>query len=381
MNDNHAPPVVNQSASASAGCCCGPGPQKPAPEKRQQPFVCGVVETAAGPIPRVGSSLGRGDRWGTLLVRWGVGRMDYTVDPGLYALGEPDQDSEVLVSANYKLSFDQLRQAMAGHNVWLLVLDTDGINVWCAAGHGSFGTAELVQRIESSSLAEVVSHRRLIVPQLGAPGVAAHEVKKQSRFKVVWGPIRAQDLPAFLAAGRKATPMMRTKQFPFRERLALVPVELVIGGKPIILVMLGFFFLAGLGGPGGYWANAATHGLSAVLAILGGVFAGGALTPLLLPFLPGRAFAVKGLWPGLLVGLAVAWLRSGDLGLWPDRLEMAALLILSTVVATFLAMNFTGASTYTSLSGVIREMRFAVRLQIVAAVLGIGLLICSRLMA
>ena len=69
--------------------------------------------------------------------------MNYKVDPGLYALGAPDADSPVLVSANFKMSFDLLREALPGRNAWILVLDTDGINVWCAAGKGTFGTEEL----------------------------------------------------------------------------------------------------------------------------------------------------------------------------------------------------------------------------------------------
>ena len=127
--------------------------------------------------------------------------MNYKVDPGLYALGCPDDKSPVLISANYKLSFDTLRSALKGRHLWILVLDTDGVNVWCAAGKGTFSTAELVRRIEFSRLEEVVSHRRLIVPQLAAPGVAAHEVKKLSGFKVTYGPIRAADLPAFIDCG------------------------------------------------------------------------------------------------------------------------------------------------------------------------------------
>jgi hypothetical protein len=39
--------------------------------------------------------------------------------------------------------------------------DTKGINVWCAAWKGTFGTEELIRRIETSGLAAVVSHRTL----------------------------------------------------------------------------------------------------------------------------------------------------------------------------------------------------------------------------
>jgi len=127
--------------------------------------------------------------------------MRYTVDPGLYAVGNPDAQSPVLVTANYKMSFDRLRAELSGIDAWILVLNTDGINVWCAAGKRTFGTEELVRRIESSGLARVVAHRKLIVPQLGGPGVAAHQVKELSGFRVVYGPIRAEDLPAFLESG------------------------------------------------------------------------------------------------------------------------------------------------------------------------------------
>src|SRR3990170_3965571 len=100
--------------------------------------------------------------------------------PGLYGLGNPTPDSPAFITANYTLSFDALRSALAGRDGYILVLDTEGINVWCAAGKGTFGTDELVGRVESTGLGVVVRHRRLILPQLGAPGVAAHEVARRS---------------------------------------------------------------------------------------------------------------------------------------------------------------------------------------------------------
>ncbi|HAA05521.1 MAG TPA: acetyl-CoA synthase subunit gamma, partial [Syntrophobacteraceae bacterium] len=107
--------------------------------------------------------------------RWGVGWMRYTVNPGLYALGEPDSRSPDFATANYKMSFDHLRRALPEHAAWILVLDTNGVNVCCAAGKGTFGTEELVARIRSSGLEQLVEHRHLILPQLAGPGVAAHQ--------------------------------------------------------------------------------------------------------------------------------------------------------------------------------------------------------------
>ena len=119
------------------------------------------------------SAITPANRWDHFLVRLGVNRMRHRVTPGLYALGNPTPDSPVFVTANYTLSFDALRSALAGVDGYIMVLDTRGINVWCAAGEGTFGTDELVQRIEETALHDVVSHRVLILPQLGAPGVAA----------------------------------------------------------------------------------------------------------------------------------------------------------------------------------------------------------------
>ena len=147
----------------------------------------------AGSIPVSGNRSLR-DRLGALKVRLGIGRMAYTVTPGLYALGSPGPASNVFVSANYKLSFDILRGALKGMDAWILVLDTKGINVWCAAGKGTFGTAELAARVKATGLEQYVTHRKLVVPQLGAVGVSAHRVKKESGFSVKYGPVRARDI-------------------------------------------------------------------------------------------------------------------------------------------------------------------------------------------
>ena len=346
-----------------------------------QPFVEGSVQTRAGLIPQVSSSLVWADHWGTVKARWGVGRMHYTIEPGLYALGSPDEHAPVLVTANYKMSFDRLREALPGRQAWILVLDTDGINVWCAAGKGTFGTEELVRRISSSGLEQIVSHRELILPQLAGPGVAAHRVKKVSGFKVIYGPIRAKDLPLFMDSGLKANAAMREKDFPIGERVALIPIELVVALKWTLMILPAFFLLGGLGGPAGFWANALDYGLFAVFALLGGLVAGSVLTPLLLPWLPGRAFSLKGLVMGLITACLFTVFRTGNLDGWQGRLEILGWFLMISSFSAFLAMNFTGASTYTSLSGVKKEMKVAVPLEIAGGVVGLCLWLGSRFIA
>jgi len=362
-------PVIQEQS----GCGCGAAAveSKNTVPDLNKSFVSGSIDTPAGGLPQVSSALTWQDRWGSIKTRWGVGRMNYKVDPGLYALGTPDNNSSVFVSANYKMSFDRLRSALTGRSAWILALDTKGINVWCAAGKGTFGTDELIRRINITNLNNIVSHRKLILPQLGAPGVAAHKVKQISGFKVQYGPIRAEDLPSFLDANFKTTAPMRLITFPLKERAVLIPVELVETIKPFLIIALVLFVLGGIGGPSGFWANALSHGLFAVLALLCAVIGGTVLNPLLLPYLPGRAFSIKGFSIGIVIALILLYLRDINLVTWPGRIEALAWVLIIPAVSGYLAMNFTGCSTYTSLSGVKREMRWALPLEIACAATGL----------
>ncbi len=81
------------------------------------------------------------------------------------------------------------------------------------------------------------------------------------------------------------------------------------------------------------------------------------------------------------VALALAASRALDPAPWPNLLELLAWLLLVPAVSSYLAMNFTGASTYTSLSGVKKEMRWALPLQIAAAFIGISFWLAARFMA
>jgi hypothetical protein len=364
-----------EQVQPAVACCCPPPPAGSAP--LVGPWLEGTVSTPVGEIPRVSATLRPRDHLGAWKVRWGIGRLHYRIAPGLYAVGSPTPESPVLVSANYKLSFDRLRSRLAGRNAWLLVLDTRGINVWCAAGKGTFGTEELVQRIAAVRLDGIVTHRTLIVPQLGATGVCAHEVKNRSGFKVVFGPVQAEDLPAFLDTDLKATPKMRQITFPFSHRIVLIPVEIVGGAKLALLVAAGLILLSGLGGEGYSPARLLSVGLTSALLWLGAVLAAAALVPALLPWLPGRAFAIKGAAVGAIYIFAVAWYASAHPGIFASGPAAAAWLFIILAVTSFIGMNFTGASTYTSLSGVLKEMKIAVPWQIGFAVIGAGLWIAG----
>jgi hypothetical protein len=269
--------------------CCGSGSDSRKVEQlTKPPWVAGVINSPAGPVPQVATRWTREDYKGSWTARWGAGRMNYMIAPGLYAAGTPDQSSPVFASANYKMSFDHLRRALDKMNAWILVLDTKGINVWCAAGKGTFGTADLVRQLARCRLAEIVSHRSIIVPQLGAPGIAAHEVKRHSGFRVIYGPVRAQDIPAFISSGNKATRDMRTVRFDTRDRLVLTPIELYNMKTPLMWLAVVLLLLQLIGLLQVTWAE--------VIPILGAILAGAVVAPVLLPIIPGRLSPGKDGW-------------------------------------------------------------------------------------
>lgn len=355
---------------APATPCCGTVDTY---EYGAAPYVTGEIGTFAGPVPRVATELTSADRRGTLRVRSGIRRGDYRVRPGLYGVGEPDDASPVLVTANYKLSFDAVREQLRGRDAWLLVLNTRGINVWCAAGKGTFSTAEVVGRIRDARLEQVVSHTRLVLPQLGATGVAAHEVRAQTGFSVVWGPVRADDLPAFLDAGMKATTAMRRVTFPIKERAKLIGVEVGVLWRPRTLVVLSALAVATVLVAWLLPQWLPIMALTVTTALLA-LIAGAAVTPLLLPWLPGRAFSLKGAVAGSLVITPAYYVAfyPGDVPVWASGVYFAGV-----ALASYVAMNFTGSSTYTSPSGVEWEMRRAIPWQLGGAVAGVFALLAG----
>lgn len=338
--------------NTSSPCSC-------APQSDKSQFITLTSKMQASEILTTTSELTLKDRLDHFFARLGVNRMGHTVKPGLYKIGTPTPDSLVFVSANYTLSFDALRCALAGNDSYILVLDTKGINVWCAAGKGTFGTDELVQRIVWSGLSGIVRHRTVILPQLGAPGISAHEVQQRSGFKVEFGPVRASDLPEYLKT-HKATPEMRRVHFSLKDRLVLTPVEFRHALVPTIAVAIILYFLAGP---------------LAALAAITTVITGTVLFPALLPFIPTHDFSTKGLILGLLVAIPFAVFFAADSAMpfLTKAIISLALVLTIPAVTAYLALNFTGCTTFTSRTGVKKEIYRYV--PVMALMAGSGLLL------
>ena len=326
-------------------------------------------------IPEISPAWSLRDYAGTIMVRSALGRNKYTVNPGLYRIGNPGTKSEVFVSANYKLSFDILRKNLKALDAWILVLDTKGINVWCAAGKGTFGTRELIRQIRDHQLDKLLQSKRLIVPQLGAPGICAHEVKEETGFKIIFGPVRASDIHSFLNSRLKATEDMRTVKFGFRDRLILTPVEISNSLVYLILITIFFFLLSGISRTGYSFQDTISDGRIWITFIIAAFLSGAFLTPILLPWIPSRYFAMKGMITAVVIYIGLTVTRIIDFHLF----SFIGWLLISLGIASFLAMNFTGASTYTSMSGVKKEMKIFVPIQIFLSVSGFVLVIISKI--
>lgn len=324
--------------------------------------------------PKIDSIWTTEDYFGALKVRLSIKRNNYRVKAGLYKLGNPGVDDEVIVTSNYKLTFDTVRRSLKGINVWILVLETYGINVWCAAGKGTFGTDELIRQINESQLLKYISHKRIIAPQLGAPGISAYKVKNATGVIVKFGPVRAKDIKDYLAAGYKKTQKMRTVEFNIFDRLILTPVEIVNSLRYLLYAILAVFLISGIQSNGyslsALWQDGIIANIYLVIAYVSGAF----IAPVILPWLPFKSFAGKGLIAGLLVFMISNIFNHENISV----LFSIGWLLISGAVSSFLTMNFTGATTYTSLSGVRKEMRIFVPIQIGLTLIGLTAFIISK---
>jgi hypothetical protein len=326
-----------------------------------------TLKTSVGEIPSVSTKLNIIDKLGAFLVRFNVGRMKYKIKPGLYCTGNPDINSPALVTANYKLTFDILRKELSGIDAWIMVLDTKGINVWCAAGKGTFGTEELIQRIYLTGVLELIDHKTLIIPQLGAPGIEAHKVKKVTGANIKYGPVRASDIKEYIQNNFKATENMRRITFNMIDRAKLVPVEFTVS-LPFLLGYIALIVILKLTG--------LVDIMKYIVPVTGAIIAGTILIPIFLPLIPFRAFTAKGAILGGLWAVIYVLFISDQSNI---PLQLLIFILLLTPISAFLALNFTGATTYTSPSGVRKEIKKAVPIMIMSFLSGLVLLILNIL--
>lgn len=313
------------------------------------------------------------DKAAAIALRLGIGRNKASVKSGLYYTGNPGKDSPVLVTSNYRLTFDAVRKELTGLNVWMLVIDTGGINVWCSAGKGSFSAEAIKKEIVKSKLSEFASDGILILPQLSASGVNINKLRKETNYKVVFGPVYARDLKEFIEFGMKKNTRMKKVTFTLKERAVLIPVELVHAWK-ILAAFIPVSFIAALP----FTEDFLQRFLIIFLFFLVSVVSGVVITPLLLPYIPGRFFSVKGLiinilWSSLFYVFNSSFAHQ-------SLLLYISMVLIGTAAASYGAMNFTGCSTFTNQKGTELEVKMSLPMQIVTALLGLsaGIIHCIK---
>jgi hypothetical protein len=284
-------------------------------------------------------------------------RSPHRAEPGLYCLGRPGPDSPVLATANYPLTFDILRRDLDGRDCWILVLDTDGMNVASSAKTGRFGTEELITRVQKTRLQDVVRHRLLILPQLGAQGMDGEAVRRHTGFDLLPGPVRSADLSSYISRGHSATPEMSAVRLSLRDRLDLSLGEMARSFLLFPVFAFGALIVAGLG-PDGVSLGRAWVGVWPLFALgLGSICAGSLLVPAALPLIPFRAFWIKGWLTGAAVTAAL--LYGAGLARGMDPLFVTACWLFFPAASAALGLRFVGATPPGFSPGARNEIRHA----------------------
>jgi 2-polyprenyl-3-methyl-5-hydroxy-6-metoxy-1,4-benzoquinol methylase len=248
-----------------------------------------------------------------------------SVKPGLYAIGQPGADAPVLVTGNYDLTVRRLLRDTQGLDVYLLVVNSAGINVWCASGGGYLTSEKVIAAVRAKQLDQAVNHRRLILPQLCANRVDGNRITSETGWEVWWGPVYSKDIPAYLAAGQQKNDGIRWVEFPLKTRLEMAMVMWgfwgLVMGLALLLINRRVFWV-GLGGALFYYL----------------------LTGALFPWLPGRDGFHKGVFLAIL-SMAVVLIAGPWLGRW-DALRTLNTALGLGALALFAAADYQGGTPH-----------------------------------
>jgi NAD-dependent dihydropyrimidine dehydrogenase PreA subunit len=167
--------------------------------------------------------------------------------PRLIVFGKPGRSSPVLVTVNSALTVRRLSKALKGENCYLLVAPAGGINVWCGSVGGHFTIESIISIIKTSNIAQLVDHRRLILPQLCAPSITSKELNARVGWGAQFGPIRAEDIREYLANGKKLTPAMTDICYSVKTRLEMAVAmsgSIIVRYSILPLVVFGLWGLS-----------------------------------------------------------------------------------------------------------------------------------------
>ena len=271
------------------------------------------------------------------------GKRPYIVMPGLYFTGDTyDKNTPLIVTCNFLSTVVLLCRNISPLNVRLLIVDTDGINVWCSAGKGKFSSQEILNKLNMYERSTITDSGEieLIIPKLSLSGVKLSELKRNNVRPVI-GPVYANKLKQYLEHPPYKDCASDTVNFGIKARAYTVVPTVVQFSKYVIFCAALFFIFDNLFKTGFHWQ---------VIPI------GAAISffyPLLFPWLAGRRFAVKGISFAFLPSLFLFFLYvRGGISLF--LAVFYAAFILGTSI--FLALSYTGNSPVSNYSKVKKEI-------------------------
>jgi acetyl-CoA decarbonylase/synthase complex subunit gamma len=121
------------------------------------------------------------------------------VQPGIYEINDPGQDSPIMVTTNFSITYFSVANEIdgSGQPGWLLVADAEGMSVLTAWAAGKFDAERIAKAVKSTGVEEKTSHRKLIIP--GHVSVLLGEVEEElPGWEIQVGPREAVDLPGYL---------------------------------------------------------------------------------------------------------------------------------------------------------------------------------------
>ena len=122
-----------------------------------------------------------------------------TVTQGIYEIGAPDENSPVLVTTNFSLTYFIVSGEIEGSRVpsWLLIMDTEGLSVMTAWAAGKFVGDAVGMFVKKSGIADKVAHRKIIIPGYAA-SISGDMEEELPDWEVLIGPRDASLIPKFL---------------------------------------------------------------------------------------------------------------------------------------------------------------------------------------
>lgn len=253
----------------------------------------------------------------------------FVIKPGLYHIGERDDKAPLFVTGNYYLTVFLLARRIRNKKVRLLIVDTKGINVWCAAGKGQFSAQEIIKKAGQCGLLATEPRLRVVLPKLCLSGVNLTELRQNGIVPII-GPVYAKDVPAFLEEGRLRQRFDEIVDFGLRSR--------VFTALPTA-VQFFFYFL------GVYVVSLGYLSHSLIWIATGLAF----LYPVLFPWLPGRLFSVKGLSLALFISILNFIFHDGGLA------ELALVTVFIFATSVFIGLSYTGNSAVSNYTSVRKE--------------------------